>query len=296
MPQSHVYELESKAHDSNPYLPQLARIVRRVKMVKDNHLFLVRFNDSKIGDEFDYLPGQFIELSVIGSGESPISISSTPTRKGMLEFCVRRMGRNTNALYRLKDNDLIGIRGPYGNGFPVHEMEGSNLLLIAGGLGMAPLRSLLNYALDNRQRYERIVLMYGAKYPEDVLFRDELESLENREDVDCLLTVEQAYNLPDAKPWHGKIGMVTDLFQEFKDLDVKNTYAVACGPPIFYKFVIEQLLQRGYHKDKILMSLERRMECGIGKCGHCGIGYKYTCIDGPVFTYWDAINLPEMIG
>jgi len=296
MPQSHIYELENKATDPNPYLPKLARIVRRVPMVKDNHLFMVRFNDPNEGEKFDYLPGQFVELSVIGSGESPISISSTPTRKGMLEFCIRRMGRNTNALYRLKDNDLIGIRGPYGNGFPVHAMEGSNLLLIAGGLGMAPLRSLLNYALDNRQKYERIILMYGANYPEDVLFRDELESLENREDVDCLLTVEQAYDLPDAKPWHGKIGMVTNLFQEFGDLDVNNTYAVACGPPIFYKFVIEKLLQRGYPKDKILMSLERRMECGIGKCGHCGIGYKYTCIDGPVFTYWDAINLPEMIG
>jgi len=296
MPQSHVYELERRAKSQNPYMPEMARIVRRVPMVKDNHLFLVRFNDPKIGEAFDYLPGQFMELSVIGVGESPISISSTPTRKGLLEFCVRRMGRNTNALYRLKDNDLIGIRGPYGNGFPVYDMEGSNLLLIAGGLGMAPLRSLLNYALDNRQNYEKIILMYGTKYPEDVLFRDELESLQAREDVDCLLTVEQAYNLPDAKPWHGRIGMVTDLFGDVGELDVDNTYAVACGPPIFYRFVIEELLERGFSKDRILMSLERRMECGIGKCGHCGIGYKYTCIDGPVFTYWDAINLPEMIG
>ena len=292
---SSVYEFQSRANADNPYHPKPARIVRRVTAVDDNHVFLVRFDDPEIGAEFDYTPGQFMEISVIGTGECPISLSSTPTRKGMLEFCVRRMGRVTNALYRLRDNDVIGLRGPYGNGFPVEEMEGANLLLIAGGLGMAPLRSLLNYALDLRHKYERIILMYGTKYPEDVLFRDELESLESREDIDCLLTVEQAYDLPDAKPWHGRIGMVTDLFKEIDNLDVNNTFAVACGPPIFYKFVIGELLERNFPKDRILMSLERRMECGIGKCGHCGIGYKYTCIDGPVFTYWDAINLPEMI-
>lgn len=292
---SNVYEFESRAKAENPYFPKMARIVRRVRSVQDNHVFLVRFDDPELGESFDYKPGQFMELSVIGTGEAPISLSSTPTRKGMLEFCVRRMGRVTNALYRLKDNDVIGLRGPFGNGFPIEEMGGDNLLLIAGGLGMAPLRSLLNYALDMRHKYDRLILMYGTKYPEDVLFRDELESLESREDIECLLTVEQAYDLPDAKPWHGRIGMVTSLFKEIKDLDVENTYAVACGPPIFYKFVIQELLERGFSKDRILMSLERRMECGIGKCGHCGIGYKYTCIDGPVFTYWDAMNLPEMI-
>lgn len=292
---SNVYEFESRAKAENPYFPKMARIVRRVRSVQDNHVFLVRFDDPELGESFDYKPGQFMELSVIGTGEAPISLSSTPTRKGMLEFCVRRMGRVTNALYRLKDNDVIGLRGPFGNGFPIEEMEGDNLLLIAGGLGMAPLRSLLNYALDMRHKYDRLILMYGTKYPEDVLFRDELESLESREDIECLLTVEQAYDLPDAKPWHGRIGMVTSLFKEIKDLDVENTFAVACGPPIFYKFVIQELLERGFSKDRILMSLERRMECGIGKCGHCGIGYKYTCIDGPVFTYWDAMNLPEMI-
>jgi len=295
MLRSNIYEFQSKASDENPYFPKLARIIRRVPMVDDNHLFLVRFDNPEDGDTFDYIPGQFMEISVIGTGEAPISLSSTPTRKGMLEFCIRRMGRVTNALYRMRDNDVIGIRGPYGNGFPVHEMEGANLLLIAGGLGMAPLRSLLNYALDNRRMYDRIILLYGSKYPEDILFRDELESLREREDVDCLLTVEQSYSLPDAKPWRGRIGMVTDLFREIQDLDVNNTYAIACGPPIFYKFVIQELLERKFPKDKILISLERRMECGIGKCGHCGIGYKYTCIDGPVFTYWDAINLPEMI-
>lgn len=295
MLRSNIYEFQSKAHQENPYLPKMTRIVRRVPMVENNHLFLVRFDNSQDGETFDYLPGQFVELSVIGAGECPISLSSTPTRKGLLEFCIRRMGRTTSALYRLRENDMIGIRGPYGNGFPVKEMKGANLLLVAGGLGMAPLRSLLNYALDNRRDYGTITLLYGAKYPEDILFRDELESLETREDIDTLLTVEQSYNLPEAKSWNGRIGMVTDLFGEVDDLDVDNTYAIACGPPIFYRFVIEKLLERNFSKDRILISLERRMECGIGKCGHCGIGYKYTCIDGPVFTYWDAINLPEMI-
>ncbi len=273
----------------NPYQPRSARIVRITPLVKDNVLFQFRFEDEEFSREFSYKPGQFVELSIFGVGECPISISSSPTRKGFLELCVRRAGRVTNALYQLKENDLVGIRGPYGNGFPVAAMENKNLLLIAGGLGMAPIRSLLNYALDNRSDFHDVILMYGARDPGEVLFRNELETIRHRDDIKCLLTVDEA-----SSEWDGYTGVVTELFKEVK-LDAAATYAAVCGPPIVYKFVLKELLAQGFSKNHILMSLERKMKCGVGKCGHCSIGYKYTCIDGPIFTYWDAMNLRELI-
>jgi len=284
-----------KAKVRNPYLPHLARIVRIDRSVQDNYVFYFRFEDPKIAETFDYNPGQFLEITVLGTGEAPISLSSSPTRKGIVETCVRRMGRVTNALYRLKENSVVGIRGPFGNGYPVEELKGQNVLMVAGGLGMAPIRSLLNYILDRRYEFNDVYLLYGARYPEDLLFKEELTLLSQRADVNCLLAVEQSYNLPGNPIWNGKIGLVTDLFDYLPELDVSSTYAVICGPPIFYKFVLERLLKLKFSKNRILMSLERRMECGIGKCGHCAIGYKYTCLDGPVFTYWDAVNLPELL-
>lgn len=274
----------------NPYQPRMARIVRIVKMVEDNYLFTMRFLDEADTSSFRHRPGQFVMMSIPGAGEAPISISSSPTRPGVLEFCVRRVGRVTDALYRLRTNDLVGIRGPYGNGFPVEEMHGDDLLLVAGGLGMAPLRSLLWYALDNRSRFQDITLMYGARNPESMLFRDELVTLVNRSDMNCLLTV-------DADPtgnWKNHYGVLTTLF-EHAVIDAETTYAAVCGPPVVYKFALQKLLDLKFSKDRILMSLERRMKCGVGKCGHCGIGYKYTCVHGPIFTYWDALNLPEMV-
>lgn len=272
--------------------PQLARIIRIVPLCKDNHFFQVRFEDKQLAQDFRHLPGQFVEISVIGTGEMPISISSSPTRQGFLEFCVRRVGKVTDALYRLKHNSLLGIRGPYGNGFPIEKMKGNNLLIIAGGLGMAPLRSLLWYALDNRKDFKDIILMYGSRCPEEFLFRDELITLLEREDINCLLTVDKA----DTDNWKGYTGVVTTLFDKV-DIDAGSTYAAVCGPPIVYKFVLEKLLQRNFSKGRILMSLERKMKCGVGKCGHCGVGSanKYVCIDGPIFTYWDVINLREII-
>jgi NAD(P)H-flavin reductase len=274
----------------NPYQPHMARIVRIYKMAPDNHLFTLRFVDDGLALGFTYRPGQFLMLSLPGVGEAPISISSSPSRPGVLELCVRRVGRVTNALYRLKTNDLVGVRGPYGNGFPIEELAGNDLLFAAGGLGMAPLRSLVWYALDNREKFHNVVLMYGAKTPGEMLFREELVSLVDRTDMTCLLTV-------DADPtgtWKNRVGLLPKLF-DHATLDPPRTYAAVCGPPVVYKHILERLLKLGFSKDRILMSLERRMKCGVGKCGHCSVGYKYTCLDGPIFTYWDAINLPEMI-
>ncbi len=274
----------------NIYQPSLARIVRILPQIKDHRLFQLRLEDPEMRRSFTYKPGQFVELSVIGTGEAPISISSSPTRPGVLELCVRKIGRVTEALFRLPPNSLVGLRGPYGNGFPVEEMEKNNLLIVAGGLGMAPLRSLLWYALDNRSKFKEIILMLGAKISEEMLFKYELLSLLDRTDMKSLLTVDK----DEEGIWPAQVGVVTKLF-DFVEVDPEITYAVVCGPPIMYKFVLRKLLERNFPKDRILMSLERRMKCGVGKCGHCSIGYKYTCIDGPIFTYWDVINLPEMI-
>ena len=274
----------------NPYQPQMARIVRIYKMVEENYLFTLRFLDDRWADTFTHRPGQFVMLSLPGTGEAPFSISSSPTRRGFVELCVRRVGRVTEALYRLSTNDMVGVRGPYGNGFPVEDMMGDNLLLAAGGLGMAPLRSLLWYAIDNRDKFNSITLLYGAKRPADMLFREELVSLVDRTDMRCLLTVDQD---PDGS-WRNHVGLLPTLF-DHADVTPATTYAAVCGPPAVYKFILQRLLGLGFTKDRILMSLERRMKCGVGKCGHCSIGYKYTCIHGPIFTYWDAINLPELI-
>lgn len=289
--QSSVIDAAAGPHwVDNPYQPHLARIVRVYRMVPDNWVFTLRFIDEEVGRNFRQKPGTFVMLSIPGAGEAPISISSSPTRPGVLELCVRRVGRVTDALYRLNSNDVVGVRGPYGNGFPVETMEGNDLLLVAGGLGMAPLRSLLWYALDNRERFGKLTLMYGAKNPAGMLFREELVSLVDRTDINCLLTVDR----DPAGTWKNHVGLLPTLF-DHADIDPRTTYAAVCGPPIVYKFVLERLLPLGFSKDRILMSLERRMKCGVGKCGHCSIGYKYTCVHGPIFTYWDAINLPEMV-
>jgi NAD(P)H-flavin reductase len=274
----------------NPYQPYMARIVRIYRMVEDNHLFTLRLLDDRLAQTLQHRPGQFVMLSVPGTGEMPISISSSPTRQGVLEVCVRRVGRVTNALYRLQTNDVVGVRGPYGNGYPIEEMKHNDVLLAAGGLGMAPLRSLLWYTLDHRDQFHNITLMYGAKRPEDMLFRQELQDLVDRADITCLLTV-------DADPsgtWKNHVGLLPTLFDHVR-IEPFRTYAAVCGPPVVYKFILRKLLELGFPKNRILMSLERRMKCGVGKCGHCSIGYKYTCLEGPIFTYWDAINLPEMI-
>jgi NAD(P)H-flavin reductase len=290
MPYPEERLINDPVQTDNPYWPQMARIVRIYKMVPDNYVFTLRFTDQRRAERFKHKPGQFIMLSVPGAGEAPISISSSPTRPGMLELCVRRVGRVTDALYRMQTNDLVGLRGPYGNGFPVEKIAGNDLLIVAGGLGMAPLRSLLWYVLDNRDSFKKVTLMYGAKTPADMLYREELQSLVDRTDMRCLLIVDR----DPTGAWKNHVGLLPTLFDHVA-LEPANTYAAVCGPPVVYKYILQKLLGLNFSKDRILMSLERRMKCGVGKCSHCSVGYKYTCIHGPIFTYWDAINLPELV-
>lgn len=282
---------ETKLEQVNPFLPEPARIVRAYNLTQDVRFFQVRLVDMEKALSFRYRPGQFAMISVLGAGEAPFSISSTPSRPGLLEFCIRKVGTVTNALFRLRENSLIGLRGPYGNGFPIEAMEGKDILIVVGGLGAAPLRSVLLYCLDNRDQFGRVIVLYGAKRPAEMIFREEYFDLKKRVDLECYLAVDA----DDTGTWTENIGVVTTLFPKVQDVDPANTYALVCGPPVMYKFVIRELIKLNIPKNQILMTLERRMKCGVGKCGHCAIDYIYTCLDGPVFTYWDVLHMRELI-
>ncbi|TET78633.1 hypothetical protein E3J38_08295 [candidate division TA06 bacterium] len=283
--------MNQESRQENPFTLEPARIVRKHNLSRDVRFFQIRFADMEKALSAKYLPGQFMMLSIAGTGEAPFSISSTPSRPGLLEFCIREVGEVTRALFRLKENSLVGIRGPYGNGFPLDEIKGQNLIIAVGGLGVAPLRSLLLYALDNRDDFGDVYLLHGARTPSDMLFREEFLELREREDLHCLLAVDD----DPTGDWPCHVAKLTQLFKYVKNIDVANTYAAVCGPPVMYKSVIDKLVRLGIQKPQILITLERRMRCGIGKCGHCVVGNTYTCIDGPVFTYWDVINMRGLV-
>ncbi|MFW9926842.1 MAG: FAD/NAD(P)-binding protein [Candidatus Thorarchaeota archaeon] len=274
----------------NPFKPKAARIVRHYDLIEDHRFFQIRHIDMKKAMSFTYNPGQFIMLSIRGVGEAPFSISSTPSRPGILEMGVRKVGKLTEALFKKKDNDVIYIRGPYGNGFKLDQMIDKDLIIVAGGLGVIPLRSILYYVLDNRDQFKRVFFLYGARTPTDFLFKIEFFQLKEREDIECFFTVDKADN-----KWTEDVGVVTKLFRYLPKIDPRETTAVVVGPPVMYKFVIDEFLKLKIPKNQIQLSLERRMKCGIGKCGHCAIEHLYTCMDGPVFTYWDTLHFRELI-
>ncbi len=286
--------LKCEVHEEeNPYVPERARIIRKYDLTNDVRFFQVRLcNHEKVMEwTTKYKPGQFMMLSIPNVGEAPFSITSTPTRPGIFEFCIRKVGRLTGKLFELRENDFVWLRGPFGNGFPVEKMRGKDLLFVAGGLGAAPLRSVLLYALDYRERFGKIYYLYGAKNPDEMLFKDEFFGMKERQDFDCYLTVDS----DPTGEWPYDIGVVTTLFKYVKDIDVENTVAVVCGPPVMYKFVVQEFMKLGIHEENIYMTLERKMKCGMGKCGQCVVGHKYTCIDGPVFTLWDVKTIRNLI-
>lgn len=277
----------------NPYQPHPSRIVRHKPLAENVDLFQVRPLENQ-DHFFNYIPGQFMEVSVPGVGEAPFSISSPPTRSGLIEFCIRKVGKVTGSIFNMQDGDTLGLRGPYGNGFPVSELEGKDILFVAGGLGMAPLRSLFLYTLDKREDFGDIYFLHGAKRPCEMLFKDEFLNLREREDLTCFATVDQ----DDTEgQWPGEVGLVTELFHQscIRQITPETTYAIICGPPVMYKFVIKELIELGMPEKQILMTLERRMKCGIGKCGHCAVDHLYVCREGPVFSYWDVKDMEELI-
>jgi len=269
---------------SSLYQPTLAEMVKIEQLTEREKLFTLHLKD---GRDLGHRAGQFVEVSVFGVGEAPFSVTSSPTRNGTFELCVREVGDVTRALHRMKPGSIVGIRGPFGNGFPIEEMRGRDLLFVPGGLGLAPLRSLINQVLDERESFGRVIILYGARNPSELLFKDELAQWEARDDVEFHVTVDQ----PDEN-WTGNVGVITTLFPKIT-VNPHNTVAVTVGPPIMYRFVVKELLSKGIQDGRIFLSLERRMKCGVGKCGHCQINNVYVCQKGPVFSYTQLKELPE---
>lgn len=269
----------------NPYRPWSARVTSITQLTPYEKLFELRLVDERIREAFRHQPGQFVELSIFGVGEAPISISSSPSKQGFIEVCVRRAGTFTSRLHEMQCGDIVGIRGPFGRGFPFDEMKGHDILCVAGGLGIAPLRSLINNIHDERSEFGKVTIIYGSKSSQEVMFRQQFEMWRHRKDFDLHLTVDN----PD-DTWDGEVGLVTKPFETL-ELDASNTYGALCGPPVMYRFVIEEMRKKGISYDHIYMSFERNMKCGMGKCGHCQIGHQYVCFDGPVFNYWEAKNI-----
>jgi len=273
--------------NDNIYLPRTATIQSMRPETIDVTTFRITIDDSSGPEEFDYRSGQFAELSVLGVGEAPISISSSPTRPEAVEFSIRRLGQLTSALHDLEPGDKIGIRGPFGNCFPLEEIEGKNLLIVGGGIGLAPLRSVILNVFDNRAKYGKIDIIYGARSPQDLVYTSEYEEWGKVDNSRLHLTVDRGDD-----EWKGNVGLVPTFLKEIKP-SPENTTSITCGPPIMIKFVIEALHELGFSSEHIITTLERRMKCGVGKCGRCNIGSKYVCLDGPVFTLKELKEMPS---
>jgi len=274
------------AEQKSIYLPQLAT-VNKTDMLNETEMYLCLTMDD---EKLDYKAGQFVEVSMPGYGEAPISISSPPAEDGSFELVIRRIGNVTNAIHQLQPQDKVGIRGPFGNGlYPVEETKGQNLVFICGGIGLVPQRSFIKYALKYRDNYGDITVLFGAKTTKEYLFLDELKDWEQRDDINLLQTVDVA-----DETWLGTVGVITVLIPEIED-KLSDAYVFVCGPPIMYKFVLLSLAEARVPKEKIFLNLERKMKCGVGKCGHCQINNYYACIDGPVFRYSDITSTPEAI-
>ncbi len=275
----------------NPYLPYPVWIDRIVTETEDKNLKTFDLVFLESGDEakFAYTPGQFAELSIAGQGEIPIGIASSPTEKGFIRFTVNKVGKVTSHLHSMKEGDIMGVRGPLGNWYPWEEMEGRNVVIIGGGFAFTTLRSSIVYMLnpDNRERFKDITVVYGARSPGMLLYKEELMDWEKRDDLEMHITVD-ATDDPD---WKYNVGFVPQITEE-KITSSDDAMAIVCGPPIMIRFTQPVLEKLGFPPERIILSLENRMKCGIGMCGRCNIGDQYVCKDGPVFSLAKLKELP----
>jgi sulfite reductase subunit B len=263
---------------SNEYLPRKAVIEAVVDDTADTKIFTLRLID-KAGVALRYKPGQFLMLSLAGFGEAPFTFASSPSRDNGFQVSVRKVGTLTNALHKLKEKDIVGVRGPYGNTFPLDKIKNKDMLFVAGGCGIAPLRSLVQYVFKNRKDYGRVEIVYGCRTPKDIFYKEEIKSWQNYPNTSVYLTVDE----PD-ESWGGVCGVVCVLLPKIK-VNHKTAMVFLCGPSVMIKFAIKDVLRLGFKEQNIYASLERYMKCGIGKCGHCYIKGKYVCLDGPNFSY-----------
>lgn len=270
----------------NPLLPELATVLEVVEETPTIKTFRVRLNDEDAMRAFTFEPGQVGQLSVFGVGESTFVINSPPSCKDYLQFSVMRAGEVTEALHRLRPGDTVGVRAPLGNWFPYNDWKGKNVFFIGGGIGMAPIRTILLHLLDHRADYGTISLLYGARSPEDMAYKADLPGWTGRADLAATLTIDR-----EAEGWPHRVGLIPHVLTELAP-NPDNTVAVLCGPPIMIKFTLDALKKLNFPDEQIITTLEKRMKCGIGICGRCNIGGKLVCVDGPVFRYDELRDLP----
>jgi len=275
------------AEPTTLYLPQFATVLQAEPMTATERYLKLAIDS---GQSLGHKPGQFVQVSVLGIGEAPISVSSEPTFEPTFELVVRNVGNVSAAIHRLEADAKLGFRGPFGNGFDVESLKGKDLLFVCGGIGLVPARSLIRYCLNNRTDFGEFTIFFGCKSPQERLFLSELDEWSARSDVNFLETIDRPH-----PGWSGHVGVITTLFPEIEIASPKDTVAIIVGPPIMYRFVIIECLNAGIDEEHIVMSLERHMKCGVGKCGHCQINQKYVCLDGPVFTYAEVRHLKEAI-
>ena len=273
-------------HVDRTFKSEITNITKLTEMEKLFHIRIVRESER---DRFTFLPGQFVMVEVPGYGEIPISISGSTTQRGMLELCIRKAGLVTGVLHRARPGSIVGIRGPFGTHFPLERMKGNNVLLIAGGLGLAPLRSAIFNVTENRADYENVHILYGTANPSNLLFDYQYEQWRRVDGVELSIIVDRG-----DESWRGPVGRITDLLPGVGDVS-RDTFAVVCGPPVMFKYVCNWLNEQGMPMQRMFVSLERRMHCGMGKCCRCNVGSTYTCVSGPVFDYWSVMNLKEAI-
>lgn len=273
-------------NNDNIFLPREAEVVSASMITATEKHFSLRMKDDC---PFEYQPGQIVEAGVYGYGEIPLGLSSSPTQKDTFELVVRKVGKVSSALCSLEAGDTMTIRGPLGKGFPIDKFKNKKVLIIAGGIGLCPTRSMIRYILDRRSDFKDFTLFFGAKAPSELLFEEDLANWRCSTDVNYHETVDK----PD-DAWKGNVGVITNLFKK-TDKITPDTVVIVCGPPIMYKFVMMELRKIGIPTSNVYVDLERRMKCGVGKCGHCQINDKYVCMDGPVFRFSDIENLEEAI-
>lgn len=275
----------------NPYIPYLTRIKSIVSenKAKDIKTIELEFKKEEEYKKFDYIPGQFAEISIIGQGECPIGIASSPTEEGTIKFTIKKMGTVTSGFHNREVGDIIGVRGPCGNGWPVEEMKGKNIVVIGGGFAYSTLRSLILYLLDDKHRadYKDITTIYGNRDSGELLYADLLAEWEKRDDVKVVLTIDR-----EEEGWTREVGFVAAIVKKVAP-SPDNAIAIICGPPIMIRTAVAELVQIGWKDEQILNSLEMRMKCGIGKCGRCNIGNKFVCTDGPVFSLAELKKMPN---
>ena len=275
----------------NPYLPYPVRIDEVITETEDKSLKTFKFVFINPEDEqkFSYTPGQFAELSVAGKGEIPIGIASSPTEEGFVKFTVNKVGVVSTHMHNMSTGEIMGIRGPLGNWYPWEEMEGRNVVIVAGGFAFTTLRSSIVYMLhpDNRSKFKDITVVYGARNPGMLLYKDELAQWEQRDDIEMHITVDGT----DDPDWKYNVGFVPAITEE-KIKSAEDAIAIVCGPPIVIKLMQPVLAKLDFPPEKIILSLEKRMKCGIGICGRCNLGEKYVCKDGPVFSMAQLNELP----